>query len=541
MRLIGLLGMLVILALAWAMSYHRTAVRLRTVAWGIGLQVLFAVIVLRQDFWSFAGMGVFGLLLVVFLLQADHARLGRGWGATAVLSAAAIVAGFVLVRWLPAILPALLALLVVALLVNGKLRLAQPAQRYMAALLVVSGIGWLIAGGHYGQQVIAAVSDQVTNFLSLSDYGSKFVFGNLADSRYFFPDSESGWPGFGFQIAFKVLPTIVFFGSFMSVLYYLGIIQRVIGGMAAFMRWTIGTSGAETLSCTANIFVGQTEAPLLIKPFLDDLTKSELLTVMVGGFATIAGGVMAGYIAMGIPAGYLIAASVMGAPAALVMGKIVFPELEHSRTAGDVALPDIKVGDNVIEAASNGILDGFKLALNVAAMLIGFMALIAVVDSMLLFLDRMIDGRLLGGTYVAYAFETLWSPAHGEYQGVFPGSLQTVFGSLLRPLAWLMGVPRADAATVANLIGVKVSLNEFVAYSALSNYIRDGVLSERGMIISTYVLCGFANFSSIGIQIGGISALAPNRRSDLARLGLRAMFAGALASCLTATIAGLLL
>jgi len=541
MHLIGLLGMLVILGLAWAMSYHRTSVRLRTVAWGIGLQVLFAVIVLRQDAWSFAGMTVFGLLLVVYLLQTDHARLGRGWGATAVLSVAGIGVGFVLVSWLPEILPYLLGVLVAALLVNGRFRLVQPAQRYMAALLVVAGIASLIAGGHHGQAVIAAVSDQVTAFLSLSDYGSKFVFGNLADSRYFFPDTESGWPGFGFQIAFKVLPTIVFFGGFMSVLYYLGIMQRVIGGMAAFMRWTIGTSGAETLSCTANVFVGQTEAPLLIKPFLDDLTQSELLTLMVGGFATIAGGVMAGYIAMGIPAGYLIAASVMAAPAALVMGKIVFPELAHSKTAGDAKVPDIHVGDNLIEAASNGIIDGFKLALNVAAMLIGFMALIAVLDSVLIFLDRLIDGRLLGGTYAAYAVETLWSPARGEYLGVFPGSLQTFFGSLLRPLAWLMGVPRADAAAVANLVGVKISLNEFVAYSALSNYIRDGVLSERAVIISTYVLCGFANFSSIGIQIGGISALAPNRRSDLARLGLRAMFAGALASCLTATIAGLLL
>jgi CNT family concentrative nucleoside transporter len=352
-------------------------------------------------------MAVFGLLLVIYLLQADHARLGRGWGATALLSAVGLAAGFVLVRWLPAIVPALIAVLIVALLVNARFRLYQPAQRHLAALLVVAGIAALIAGGHHGQSVIAAVSDQVTKFLSLADYGSKFVFGNLADSRYFFPDAESDWPGFGFQIAFKVLPTIVFFGSFMSVLYYLGIMQRVIGGMASFMRWTIGTSGAETLSCTANIFVGQTEAPLLIKPFLDDLTRSELLTVMVGGFATIAGGVMAGYIAMGIPAGYLISASVMAAPAALVIGKIVFPELEHSQTAGDTKLPDIKVGDNVIEAASNGILDGFKLALNVAAMLIGFMALIAVVDTTLIFLDRLIDGRVLGGSYAAYAFETL--------------------------------------------------------------------------------------------------------------------------------------
>ena len=440
MHLIGLLGLLVLLGIAWAMSYHRTSVRLRTVAWGIGLQVLFAVIVLRQDAWSFVGMAVFGMLLVVYLLQADHARLGRGWGATALLAAAGVGVGFVLVHLLPVILPYLLALLVAGLVVNGRLRLYQPVQRYLGALLVISAIALLIASGHHGQDVIAAVSTGVTNFLSLADYGSKFVFGNLADSRYFFPSEGSDWPGFGFQIAFKVLPTIVFFGGFMSVLYYLGIMQRVIGGMASFMRWTIGTSGAETLSCTSNIFVGQTEAPLLIKPFLDDLTQSELLTVMVGGFATIAGGVMAGYIAMGIPAGYLIAASVMAAPAALAVGKIVFPELQHSKTAGDVKLPDIKVGDNVIEAASNGIIDGFKLALNVAAMLIGFMALIAVVDSLLILLDRLIDGRVLGGAWVAYGFETLWSPARGEFQGVFPGSLQTLFGSVLRPMAWLMGV-----------------------------------------------------------------------------------------------------
>jgi len=338
-----------------------------------------------------------------------------------------------------------------------------------------------------------------------------------------------------------VLPTIIFFGGFMSVLYYLGIMQRVIEALARFMRWTIGTSGAETLSCTANIFVGQTEAPLLIKPFLDQMTRSELLTIMVGGFATIAGGVLAGYIAMGIPAGHLIAASVMSAPAALVIGKIVFPETEHSTTSGDVRLPEIDVGGNVIEAAANGITDGLKLAVNVGAMLIGFIALIAVVDSLLILLDRLIDGSLMGGAYAAYAFDTLWSPVKGEYVGVFPGSLQTLFGSLLKPLAWLMGVPWADAAAVGNLLGIKISLNEFVAYGALGSYINEGAMSERAVIISTYALCGFANFSSIGIQIGGISAVAPGRKSDLAKIGLKAMFGGALASWLTATIAGMLL
>jgi CNT family concentrative nucleoside transporter len=270
------------------------------------------------------------------------------------------------------------------------------------------------------------------------------------------------------------------------------------------------------------------------------MTRSELCTIMVGGFATIAGGVLAGFIAFGVPAGHLIAASVMSAPAALVMGKIIFPELEHSQTAGDVKLPVIDVGGNAIEAATGGISDGLKLALNIGAMLIGFIALIAVVDVILRFFDGLIDGRLLGGEYVAYAASGM-SPVTAEFQGYFPGSLQTLFGTALRPLAWLMGVPWADAARVGNLLGVKLSLNEFVAYATLGVYLQEGVISERATTIATFALCGFANFSSIGIQIGGISALAPGRRSDLAKVGLKAMFGGALASWMTATIAGILL
>ena len=316
--------------------------------------------------------------------------------------------------------------------------------------------------------------------------------------------------------------------------------QKVIVAMSRFMRWTIGTSGAETLSCSANIFVGQTEAPLLIKPFLDHMTKSELLTIMVGGFATIAGGVLAGYIAMGVPAGHLVAASVMSAPAALVIGKIIFPEKENSLTAGDIELPEINVGSNAIEAASNGITDGLKLAVNVGAMLIGFIALIAVIDVLMNWLDSLIDGKLLNGEYIKYATSGL-SPAKGEYQGWFPGSLQTFFGTILSPLAYLMGVPWVDASSVGNLLGIKLSLNEFVAYGTLGDYIQNNVIGERAIIISTYALCGFANFSSIGIQLGGISAISPSRKTDLAKVGLKAMFGGALASWLTATIAGILL
>jgi CNT family concentrative nucleoside transporter len=521
------------------MSYYRRDVKLRPILWGLGLQFVLALIILREDVWSFVGMGMLGLLVILYLLDDKQEEGGLQWRKAVVVIAASLAVA-ALVLQLPAqfLLMGLGALLA-ALLLNRRFGLAPGAQRFMGALLVILLVGWMVASNLHGQRAFQYFSTGAANFLNLSDYGARFLFGNLADSQYFFPGPEGGWPGFGMQFAFKVLPTIIFFGGFMGVLYYLGVMQKVIEALSRFMRWTIGTSGAETLSCTANVFVGQTEAPLLIKPFLAGMTQSELLTIMVGGFATIAGGVLAGYIAMGVPAGHLVAASVMSAPAALVIGKIIFPEKEHSQTAGDAKLPEIESGGNVIEAASNGIVDGLKLAVNVGAMLIGFIALIAVVDVLMGLVDRLIDGRLLGGTYVAYAASGM-SPAVGEYQGIFPGSLQTLFGTLLRPLAFLMGVPWADASRVGNLLGVKLSLNEFVAFGTLGSYIQGGLLSERAIVISTYALCGFANFSSIGIQIGGISALAPERKGDLARVGLKAMFGGALASWLTATIVGIL-
>ena len=540
MRFIGVLGMLVLLGLAWAMSYHRRDVKLRIVFWGLGLQFLFAVIILRQDFWSFAGMGVLGLLVAVFLLRDDQADPERGAGTLAMILAAACAIGVILGLLGSPVAGVTAVAVVVLLLVNSRLRLVPRLQAPLGVLLVVATIAWLVAANLHGQVIFTALSYKVTAFLDLSDYGARFLFGNLADRQYFFPGGAASWPGFGFQFAFKVLPTIIFFGGFMAILYYLGIMQVVIVAMARFMRWTVGTSGAETLSCTANVFVGQTEAPLLIKPFLNEMTKSELLTIMVGGFATIAGGVLAAYIAMGIPAGHLIAASVMSAPAALLVGNIIYPELEHSVTAGDVDMPAIDSGDNVIEAAANGITDGLKLAVNVGAMLIGFIALIAVLDVTLNWFDSLIDGSLLHGAWVAYGSGGM-SPVTGEYSGIFPGSLQTLFGTLLKPLAFLMGVPWADAARVGNLLGIKISLNELVAYGVLGSYVQEGVISNRAMIISTYALCGFANFSSIGIQLGGIAAVAPRRRADLAKLGLKAMFGGAIASWLTASVAGILL
>jgi len=537
MNYISILGLLALLGSAWLLSYHRSDVKLRPIIWGIGLQLLFGLIILREDMGSFIGMSLLSILIIIYIQQKDVESVGGGIKATLIIIISSLSVGYALLIF-PSISKIILIITTIFLILGSLHKGVREFQKISGSLFIISGTTMLITNGLYGKLIFQKFSDKIAYFLSLSDYGAQFLFGHLANGAYYFPGPDAAWPGFGFQFAFKVLPTIIFFGGFMSVLYYFGIMQKVIQGMSRFMKWTIGTSGAETLSCSANIFVGQTEAPLLIKPFLDNMTKSELLTVMVGGFATIAGGVLAGYIALGVPAGHLVAASVMSAPAALVIGKIIFPEKEHSQTAGDLELPDIQVGSNAIEAASNGITDGLKLAVNVGAMLIGFIALIAVIDVLLNWLDSIIDGSLLNGLYVAYDSSGL-SPVKGEFAGYFPGSLRTFFGTILSPLAYLMGVPWNDAAQVGNLLGIKLSLNEFVAFGTLSDYIDKGLISERAIIISTYALCGFANFSSIGIQIGGISAIAPSRKSDLAKMGLKAMFGGAIASWLTATIAGI--
>ena len=535
MNFVSILGLVVLLGLAWAMSYHRSKVSLRPIFWGLGLQFLLALIILREDEWSYVGMAALSLLVVAYLFRPEA---GVPKVATPIALGASLAAGFGL-YWLPGqALLGLLAVVLVALLINARWQFAPALGRYGGVVLIASGVAWLISQEVTGEVLFQNFSTQVAAVLNLSDYGAQFLFGNLSDPQHF--DPTDSWPGFGFQFAFRVLPTMIFVGGLMGVFYYLGVMQKVMTGLSHFMRWTIRTSGAETLSCTSNVFIGQTESPLLIRPYLAGMTQSELLTVMVGGFATIAGGVLAGYIAFGVPAGHLIAASVMSAPAALVIGKIIYPETEHSQTAGDVELPEIEVGGNVIEAAATGITDGLKLAVNVGAMLLGFIALVAVIDVVLNWGDSIIDGRWLGGARVDYAASG-FTPVTGEFDGWFPGSLQTVFGTILSPLAWLMGVPWADAGKVGNLLGVKIALNELVSYGSLGNYIRGGELSERAEIISTYALCGFANFSSIGIQIGGISALAPERRADLAKVGLKAMFGGALASWTTATIAGILL
>ena len=316
-------------------------------------------------------------------------------------------------------------------------------------------------------------------------------------------------------------------------LYYMGIMQAVVKGMAWVMMRTMKTSGAETLSAAGNIFLGQTEAPLLIKPYVAGMTMSELMAVMTGGFATVAGGVMAAFVGMLIfyfpdIAGHLMAASVMSAPAALVFAKIMWPETEEPVTRSTLKVDVEKIDANVLDAASRGAGEGLHLAMNVGAMLLAFIALIALLNALI--------GWIGDFTNITDFFQNI-----GWLAATQPLSLDSILGWLLAPLAWLMGVPWADAPAVGSLIGIKTAVNEFVAYLQLSSMLSgDTALQPRSVVIATYALCGFANFSSIAIQIGGIGGIAPSRRSDLARIGLRAMVAGSLAAFMTATIAGIL-
>ncbi len=372
----------------------------------------------------------------------------------------------------------------------------------------------------------------VVSLLGFTTEGSKFVFGRLA--------VNSGSESLGVYFAFQVLPTIIFVASLTSVLYYLGILQLVVKGMAYVMAKIMGTSGAESLSNTANIFVGQTEAPLFIRPYIEKMTNSEILTIMVGGMATIAGGVMASYIQMlGQSfadahhlalaeaqlkfAVQLLAASTMAAPASLAISKILYPEVEEPETKGTVKLKVESNASNVIEAAATGAGDGLQLALNVAGMLLAFIALIALLN------------YLLGGLGDMLHINAWLTATYGQ-----PLSMQLIFGLVLQYLAIGIGVPVADALHFGSLIGTKVVLNEFVAYLDLASYVKAGVMSEKGVMMATYALCGFANFSSIAIQIGGIGPLAPNRKKDIAALGLKAVLGGSLATLMTATIAGIL-
>ena len=420
-------------------------------------------------------------------------------------------------------------------------------------------ISWRLVSGGLGLQFIFAIliirGDYLRNFfaplgwpkdffswissffvllLNFTTEGAKFVFGNLALGQ--------GYEGsMGVFFAFQVLPTIIFFASLMAIMYHLGIMQRLVQGVAWIMSKALGSSGAESLSNAANIFVGQTEAPLMIKPFLKGMTKSELLTIMTGGMATIAGGVMAAYIqilsqsfaevmqisindAQLMFATHLLGASVMAAPAALVISKIIYPETEEPETKGTVKINIEKTSANVIEAAATGAGDGLKLALNVAAMLLAFIALIALTN------------YLLEGVGSLLGLNSMLMAEFGK-----PLNLQLIFGLVLRYLAYGIGVPWESTLQFGSLFGTKIVLNEFVAYFDMGLLIQaKELVNEKAIFMATYALCGFANFSSIAIQLGGLTPLAPNRKSDLAKLGIRAVIGGALATLMTATLAGIL-
>ena len=406
-RFTGILGLLTMLALAYAFSTNRRAIRLKTVAWGLGLQFVFAVFVLKID----AGRAVF--------------------------------------QW---------------------------------------------------------AGDKVTKLLGFAYAGSHFVFGDLAN-----PGSSLGY------FAFGVLPTVIFIAAFFAVLYHYGIMQFIIKIAAVIMTRVMGASGAESLNVAASIFMGQTEAPLTIRPFLPDLTRSELMTVMTSGMAHVSGGIMAAYIYFGIDPKHLLSAVIMTAPGTLLMAKMLVPETEKPKTAGRVVMneeeEETEKKENVLGAIARGTTDGLHLALNIAAMLISFLALVALLNG------------IMG-----------WTHSHVAW---FPSSLERILGTLFAPVAWIIGVPRQDCGAIGSLLGTRMVLNELVAFSQLGP--QKAMLDPRSFTIATFALCGFANLSSIGIQIGGIGALAPNKKGELARLGVRAMLAGTMANLMSASIAGMLL
>ena len=408
-RLTGVLGMLVMLGLAYLFSTDRRAIKMKTIAWGLGLQISLAFLVLR---WS------------------------------------------------------------------------------------------------YGQQLFLRAGNGVNKLLSYAFVGSEFLFGELGKQH----------SSLGLIFAFQVLPTIIFIAALFALLYYLGVMQVVIRAAAWVMQRVMGASGAESLNVAASIFMGQTEAPLTIRPFLPELTQSELMTIMTSGMAHVSGGIMAAYIAFGVEARHLLTAVIMTAPGTLLIAKMLVPETGRPKTAGTVHTEGVERDSNFLAAIARGTSDGLGLAVNVGAMLVSFLALIALTNG------------ILGGFHG-------WLGGHGMLW--FPTSLQQVFGWAFAPVAWLIGVPWHDCVQIGNLLGTRMVLNELVAFSFLGP--MRGSLDPRSFTIATFALCGFANFSSIGMQIGGIGALAPNQKSQLARFGIRAMLAGTMANLMSASIVGIFL
>ena len=377
------------------------------------------------------------------------------------------------------------------------------------ALAIQVSLGAFILYVPIGRDALLAVANGVSKVISYGNEGIKFLFGALAGDKVF-----EVFGGEGFIFAVRVLPAIVFFSALISLLYYIGIMQWVIKIIGGALQRMLGTSQAESMSAAANIFVGQTEAPLIVKPYISKMTESELFAIMCGGLASIAGSVMAGYAGMGVPLTYLIAASFMAAPAGLLFAKILYPQTETFND--DIEKVEMEKPSNVLDAAAAGASSGMQLALNVGAMLIAFVALIALINGM------------LGGI--------------GGWVGMPDLSLGMIFGWVFRPLAWVLGVPWDEAGVAGQMIGTKLAINEFVGYKEFALYLTPDApmqLADKTKAIITFALCGFANFSSIAILIGGLGGLAPNRRGDIARLGLKAVIAGSLANFLSATIAGL--
>jgi CNT family concentrative nucleoside transporter len=395
----------------------------------------------------------------------------------------------------------------------GLAYLFSTARRAIKLKTVLWGLGLQLAFGVFvlrfepGRAVFAYIGKCVTELLDFAFKGSEFVFGGLGVKG----------SSFGFIFAFQVLPTIIFIAAVFAFLYHIGVMQVFIKAFAWVMTRVMGASGAESLDIAASIFMGQTEAPLTIRPFLNKLTKSELMCVMTCGMAHVSGGIMAAYIASGIEAKHLLTAVIMTAPGTLLMAKMLVPETEQPLTAGRVQMPEMEKEANFLGAISRGTSDGLQLAINVGAMLISFIALLALVD------------YLMGGAHNwLYAHHIRW----------FPDSLEQFFGWIFAPVAWLIGIPWKDAPLIGNLLGTRMAINELVAFTKLGQL--KGTLDPRSVTIATFALCGFANFSSVGIQIGGIGALAPEQRGQLAKFGIRAMLAGTMANLMSACIVGIL-
>jgi CNT family concentrative nucleoside transporter len=374
-----------------------------------------------------------------------------------------------------------------------------------------------------GQDIFFWLGKAINKLLDFSKEGGLFVFGDLTKVTQILPEGivKSG------VFLFILLPTIIFVCVLVSMAYHIGLMQRVIAVIARFVHWAMRVSGSEALSNVASAFVGQVEAQIMIRPYLSGMTMSELLASMTGSMACIAGGVMAVYISMGVPASYLLAASLMAAPGALVISKIVFPETEESETKGKVKLEVKKEHSNIMDAISHGASDGMKISINVIAMLIGVIALIALVDALLGYF-----GHLLG--WIGLSLDSLGLNVENL-------RLKDVVGAFFSLFAIVMGVPPSESLHVGSLMGTKMVINEFVAYSDLSPMIQQGFLSAKSVVIASFALCGFANFSSIAIQLGGIGVLVPNRKADLAKLGFKAMVCGTMASYISASLAGILL